>query len=291
MFKSQNLGSFTLGPTPINPLELSNVAATLASGGKWCPPSPIASITDQDGKPVPLTEQACQQVVDPGLAHTLANALSKDDQPGGTSAGSAAAVGWNVPVSAKTGTTETSKSSAFLAFTNSFAGASYVYGDNGSTGDICTSPLRSCSNGNVFGGNEPAHAWYMAMKPVLNEFPPSVLPPTEDKYVRGASNAQVPNVVGMSQDSATATLTGAGFKVSAETQANGAPKGTVVSQTPSGSAVPGSAITIYVSDGTAPAPNPAGPGPGPGGPPSIPGIPPQLPFGIPLPPIPGTGGN
>ena len=33
--KDGNFGSFTLGPTPVNTLELSNVAATLASGGTW----------------------------------------------------------------------------------------------------------------------------------------------------------------------------------------------------------------------------------------------------------------
>lgn len=72
--KEQNLGSFTLGPTWINPLELSNVAATLASHGKWCPPSPIDSVFDRYGKPVAVTEQGCEQVVEPGLADTLANA-------------------------------------------------------------------------------------------------------------------------------------------------------------------------------------------------------------------------
>src|SRR6516225_3869412 len=34
--KRQNIGSFTLGPIELNALELSNVAATLASGGVWC---------------------------------------------------------------------------------------------------------------------------------------------------------------------------------------------------------------------------------------------------------------
>lgn len=38
--KRQNLGSFTLGPIELNALELSNVAATLASGGVWSPPQP-----------------------------------------------------------------------------------------------------------------------------------------------------------------------------------------------------------------------------------------------------------
>ena len=41
--KRQNIGSFTLGPIEVNALELSNVAATLASGGVWCPPNPIAT--------------------------------------------------------------------------------------------------------------------------------------------------------------------------------------------------------------------------------------------------------
>ena len=47
--KRQNLGSFTLGPIEVNALELSNVAATLASGGVWCPPNPIDKVFDRNG--------------------------------------------------------------------------------------------------------------------------------------------------------------------------------------------------------------------------------------------------
>src|SRR5215510_16306522 len=50
--KRQNLGSFTLGPIEVNALELSNVAATLASGGTWCPPNPIDKVFDRNGKDV-----------------------------------------------------------------------------------------------------------------------------------------------------------------------------------------------------------------------------------------------
>ena len=38
--KAQKQASFTLGVSPTSVLELANVGATLASGGKWCPPSP-----------------------------------------------------------------------------------------------------------------------------------------------------------------------------------------------------------------------------------------------------------
>src|SRR5690606_27429805 len=249
MVKNQNLGSFTLGPVAINPLELSNVAATLASGGRWCPPSPIAEVVDRYGKPVPLTEQACEQVVEPGLANTLANAMSKDDTAG-TAAGAAQATGWNMPMAGKTGTTESHRSSAFLGFTDSLAAATYIYGDSPTPSEICSFPPRACGSGNLYGGNEPARTWFTAIKGVSGEFPPPVLPPLDDKYVRGANNAQVPDVVGMSQADATRALTNAGFQVSAVDGSGPPPKGSVTSMAPNGSAIPGSVVTIYISDGT-----------------------------------------
>jgi membrane peptidoglycan carboxypeptidase len=283
MFKQQNLGSFTLGPVAIDPLELSNVAATVASGGKWCPPSPIQQVLDRYGKPVSLTQQACEQVIDPGLAHTLANALSQDATIG-TAAGSARAAGWgNVPVSSKTGTTETNRSSAFLGFTNSLAGASYIYGDSPTPNGICSFPLRSCDDGNLFGGNEPARSWFMGIKPVLGQFPPTALPPLDDKYVRGSNNSQIPDVMGMPQDQAARILTGAGFQVTAVTQPGSAAKGTVQGTTPNGSAIPGSVITLLISDGLQRQPPPmVMPPPNVPGLPQIPRLPP-IPIPIPIP--------
>ena len=49
---SAGKGSFTLGVSPTSGLELANVAATILSGGVWCPPTPLArSVTDRNGKP------------------------------------------------------------------------------------------------------------------------------------------------------------------------------------------------------------------------------------------------
>ena len=87
--KRQNLGSFTLGPIEVNGLELSNVAATIASGGVWCPPNPIESVFDRHGNEVAVTVETCEQVVPEGLANTLANALGEDDRGAGTAAGAA----------------------------------------------------------------------------------------------------------------------------------------------------------------------------------------------------------
>ena len=194
--KRQNLGSFTLGPFELNPLEFANVAATLASGGVWCPPNPIDKVFDRHGKDVAVTTETCEQVVPEGLANTLANAMSKDDQGAGTAAGSAGAAGWDLPMSGKTGTTEAHRSSAFLGFTNTLAGASYIYDDSTTPGDLCSFPLRQCGSGNLFGGNEPARTWFTAMKPIANNFGEVKLPPTDPRYVDGAPGSRVPERVG-----------------------------------------------------------------------------------------------
>ena len=138
--KRQNLGSFTLGPIEVNALELSNVAATLASGGMWCPPNPIAEVIDRDGKPVSVTTETCEQVVPEGLANTLANAMSKDDTGRRHRGGAAGSVGWNLPMSGKTGTTEASRSAGFLGFTNQYAAANYIYDDSTAPGALCSLP-------------------------------------------------------------------------------------------------------------------------------------------------------
>jgi membrane peptidoglycan carboxypeptidase len=267
MFKKQNLASFTLGPTAVNALELSNVAATLASRGMWCPPNPIKSMTQvkrngdgspvigADGKvestPVPYKSEPCTQVIDPGLADTLRVALSHDDQAGGTSAGSASRAGWTQPVSAKTGTTETYRSAAFLGFTNQFAGASYVYNDGDSPGPICTSPLRPCADGNVYGGNEPGLAWYTSMKAVAGDFGPLVMPAPDPRFKNGFGPGRIPNVVGMNVDAAQSLLRSSGFKTTTVYVSGSSTKGTVLSTTPDGFTQPGAEIQMNVSDGAA----------------------------------------
>ena len=266
--KRQNLGSFTLGPIEVNALELSNVAATLSSGGMWCPPNPIDKVFDRRGTEVSVTTETCEQVVPEGLANTMANALSKDDSGAGTAAGSAGSVGWDLPMAGKTGTTEAHRSSGFLGFTNTLAAANYIYDDSTEPGELCSFPLRQCGSGDLFGGNEPARTWFTAMKPIANNFGEVKMPPTDPRFVDGAPGGRVPSVSGMSQDLARQRLKEAGFQVA--DQANpvnsSSSYGTVVGTSPAGQTVPGSIITIQISNGIPPPPPPP--------PAGIPGLPP-----------------
>jgi membrane peptidoglycan carboxypeptidase len=254
--KRQNLGSFTLGPIEVNALELSNVAATLGSSGTWCPPNPIDKVFDRRGNEVAVTTETCEQVVPEGLANTLANAMSKDDSGSGTAAGAAGSVGWDLPMSGKTGTTEAHRSSGFVGFTNAFAAANYIYDDSTTPSDLCSFPLRQCGSGDLFGGNEPARTWFTAMKPIT---PPEVgLPPTDPRYVDGAPGSRVPSIAGMGQDLARQRLKEAGFQVAEQANSvnSASPAGSVVGTSPSGQTVPGSIITLQVSNGIAPPPPP-----------------------------------
>ncbi len=184
-------GAFTLGFSPVSGLEMANVAATLLSGGVWCPPTPIAGVTDRNGKPIPVKEAPCDQAVPEGLANTLAVGMSKDDQPGGTSAAAARAVGWDRPLIGKTGTTQANVSAAFVAGTPQLAGAAMTFKFGGGQGGICdaqvVNQVHLCGSGNIFGGRAPARTWFGAMKNIMDGQPVEQLPQPDPKYMGGGA--------------------------------------------------------------------------------------------------------
>ncbi|MDN6354413.1 MAG: penicillin-binding protein, partial [Corynebacterium sp.] len=179
-----NLGSFVLGPLQVNPVELANVSATLADSGRWCEPSPVLSVTDSAGEDVALDTPDCEQAIDRGVADALANGMG-GDVADGTAAAAARSAGWRGPVAAKTGTTEASLSAAFLGFTPGLAGATYAFNDGSQTSPLCSSPLRQCGDGNLFGGNEPARAFFNTMDSIVGDYGGPGLPRYNRDYDRG----------------------------------------------------------------------------------------------------------
>ena len=200
--KRQNLGSFTLGPIEVNALELSNVAATLASGGMWCPPNPIDKVFDRRGKRGVGHHRNLRAG---GARGPGQHAGQRDEQgrPGRRAPppGRPARSGWDLPMSGKTGTTEAHRSSAFLGFTNTLAGGQlHLRRLHRRPASCARSRCASAGRGNLFGGNEPARTWFTAMKPIANNFGDVALPPTDPRYVDGAPGSRVPSVSGMNQD-------------------------------------------------------------------------------------------
>ncbi|MPY78120.1 MAG: penicillin-binding protein [Actinophytocola sp.] len=179
-------GSFTLGPAAISGLELSNVAATIMSGGVWCPPSPIAEVTDRNGKTVKVPEEPCKRVIPEALADTLAVGLSKD-HTGGTATGAAASVGWDRPMIGKTGTAQDAKASTFVGATPQLAGAAMVFRPDFPDGGLCyvgPGNVYACENGNMQGARTPALTWFGAMSKILEGKPKLPMPEPSPKYER-----------------------------------------------------------------------------------------------------------
>ncbi|MFD9890712.1 transglycosylase domain-containing protein [Amycolatopsis sp. NPDC059027] len=180
----RNLLSFTLGNSPVSPLEMANVSATIMSDGVWCPPDPILSVTDRAGKPVPIKGQPCEQVIPSGVAHTLMAGLSQDTKHG-TSALAAHEAGWTRPDIGKTGTTEQSESVAFVGGVNNYAVSSMVFADGSRPQEICPGNpvhLGDCGAG-AFGGTVAAPPYFHAMNQLLAGQPDKPLPAPDPAYL------------------------------------------------------------------------------------------------------------
>lgn len=249
----QNLLSFTLGVSPVSTLEMANVAATIDSDGMWCPPNPIQSVTDRDGQPVAVRQQACEQVVAPGLAHTLAAGLSQDTVSG-TSAAAAQDAGWTRPDIGKTGTTNTSESVAYVGAVGGptgYAASSMVFADGTHPREICPGTpvhLGDCGHG-AFGGTVAAPPFFATMSKLLAGTPDVPVPGPDPAYLQATPHPTVPYEVGATQDAATAAVTHAGYRPTTRPVPSTEPAGVVVGQTPQGNAEPGSAVTLLVSSG------------------------------------------
>lgn len=177
-----NMGSFVLGPLPVNPLELANVSASLADNGRWCPPRPVLKVTDRNGRDITPDAGDCEQALDSSAAHALANGMG-GDAGNGTAAQAARATGWSAPVSVKTGTTESNLSAAFLGFIPGLAGATYAFNDGGTVRELCTSPLRQCDAGDLFGGGEPALAFFTTLTATYGDYGGGWLPELDRSYL------------------------------------------------------------------------------------------------------------
>ncbi|RSM91660.1 penicillin-binding protein [Kibdelosporangium aridum] len=164
----QDKPSFTLGNSPVSPLELANVPATLMSGGVWCAPTPILSVTDAAGNPVSYKTSGCEQAVSSDVASTLMTGLSQDTVSG-TTAASAHAAGWTRPDIGKTGTTQTNQSVAFVGGVDRYAVSSLVFADGNKPGQLCPGTpvhIGSCGHG-AFGGTVAAPPYFKAMQAIL----------------------------------------------------------------------------------------------------------------------------
>ena len=114
--------SLALGSGEVTPLEMTNAVATLAAGGIAMAPRFIEAI---DGKPTPATQG--NQVLRPEVAYVVTNMMESVVKEG--TAYKAAAL--KIPIAGKTGTSNESRDTWFVAFTPDYAFGVWIgYDDN-----------------------------------------------------------------------------------------------------------------------------------------------------------------
>ncbi len=253
----QQVKSFTLGTNEVSPLAMAEAFATFAARGEHCNAIAITSVVDNEGRRLKVPQADCQQVLDEEIADGM-NALLQGVMTAGT--GRRAAL--SRPSAGKTGTTNRRVSVWFVGYVPQLATA--VWAGNPSP-PPAGYPLRNRTIGgryysSVCGGCLPGPIWRQMMSGALEGVPVKGFARPSFKVMRGDA-IRVPGVSGLSVDQARNRLQAAGFSVNVSGQrvrSLGAPKGRVAYSSPGGgqSAFQGQTVTLFISSGPPPIPQP-----------------------------------
>lgn len=257
-----------LGTNGVAPVNLANAYATVAAGGMYCPPRPVISITDGNGKAVKLGAPACKRVMSQTVAAKttkIFEAVLNPNDPKATANASALAGGR--PAAGKTGTETGARNIWFVGYTPQLATAVWVGHGSGNPRDIKYVTLGGkYYDGFVFGGDVPAPIWKGIMDSALKGKPNKQFPtvPGMDTSTDSStpsstpssstpsspSQVAVPSVVGLSVTAAIDALHAAGFFVQVGPARKGPqPAGQITAMSASGNAQSGTVIYIYPSSG------------------------------------------
>jgi membrane peptidoglycan carboxypeptidase len=250
---------FTLGSSSsgYSALDIAGAYATMAAHGRYCQPIAITSVSNRDGKNISVPQEACDQVVPPGLADTITWILSGVlTKPGAT----AANVGEpGRPAAAKTGTADNNWASNFAGYVPQMAAAVWV-GDPKRLRSLNGLTIGGTYYSEVFGATIAGPIWRDTMQAALRGVPVEPLPPPDPQYVHGITKP-VPDVTGLTVSDAIDQLKAAGFNptVATKTVPSLFPANTVAYTNPpgGGGAPPGGTVVIYVSNGQLPKPSPS----------------------------------
>ncbi|MFV0316368.1 MAG: transglycosylase domain-containing protein [Microthrixaceae bacterium] len=261
-----------LGANNATVRDMASVYATFANGGIYVPPVYVTKVERNDGTVLYDHEHTQTKVLEPEVARQINDIL-----PGvieaGNGTGRRAAI--NRPAGGKTGSAQRNTDAWFCGYTPQLATAVWVGFSETRPDGSGQNRLVSMVPGNtpitVFGGTYPAQIWATFMRSALDGLPalplnPPVPPPTTTTAAppppdllepleqrEAARRREVPDVSGMTADSAAAAIKRAGFtsKVRTVDFGSGVDPGRAVAQSPlAGTSMPeGSVVWVEVNDG------------------------------------------
>ncbi|WUD74133.1 penicillin-binding protein [Streptomyces sp. NBC_00510] len=154
--------SFTLGVNEMSPLKMAAAYATFANKGEYCTPVAIESITDANGKKLPVPKTECERAMSEQTASTI-NTLLKGVVEDGT--GQQAGLS-DRDSAGKTGTTDYRYAAWFVGYTSDMAGAVWV-GDPAHKRRMTNITIGGRYHTEVYGADTPGPIWKDAMSGAL----------------------------------------------------------------------------------------------------------------------------
>jgi membrane peptidoglycan carboxypeptidase len=258
--QSAGPAAITLGGDSVSPLTLASSYAAIASGGIYCTPSPVLTITTSDKKLLPLNKGQCRRALSTQVANGVSQILEAVIARG-TGAGNALDGGR--PAAGKTGTAGNSTPAGgtnetwFVGSTPQLTTAVWVgtpVDSHNATRLENVTAGGQTYGGELFGATIAAPIWKQIMNrasvglPVLNFGAPGA-------QVQSGDLLPIPSVAGMSVADAMAALTAATFKPVVGTAVSStAPVGQVAGTLPAGQALRGTTVVILPSAGNVSAP-------------------------------------
>ncbi|HUG32444.1 MAG TPA: transglycosylase domain-containing protein [Acidimicrobiia bacterium] len=245
--------SLVLGASAVSPLEMASAFSNFATNGVHADDYIVARIVNHQGEVIYEKQPEVNQVADPALFAAARRPLLRVPTEDGT----AARANIGRPQGGKTGTHQSYLDAWYVGFTPEFSTAVWV-GYEAEQIPLENVVINGQTYSRVFGGSVPAPIWAEFMTVVMEGRPEAGFPtdPGNIEDYLEPPPTQVPSVVGLSRGSAINALrVDAKLNVSAREINSLEAAGTVVRQSPrAGSTVPqGSTVTIWVSNGRAPA--------------------------------------
>jgi membrane peptidoglycan carboxypeptidase len=232
-----------VGVNEVAPIDVAGSYAAIAANGEYCTPVAIDRILGPDGEEVEAPKSTCTQAIPENVAATAAYAL-KGVMNGGTGAAGNPYDG--TQLIGKTGTTD-NRLHTWLAGASTTAAVALWVGNVEGSVDLANISLA----GNV-GNTARFPIWRDIMSGVDTVLPGGVFPAPDPNLTKVITRS-VPNVAGMSVETAQATIEDKGFTVTVSPDQVPSTEGAgLVARTdPAGgtNVNVGTPITIYVSNG------------------------------------------
>lgn len=247
---AQQVPSWILGVSDVDPLTMAQAYATFAARGLHCDPRPVTRVLDPSGNVLKDFASTCEQVM-PGATADAVNDILRGVMEGGF--GNALQI--DKPSAGKTGTTNDGRSVWFVGYTPTLSAAAMIAGANGEgqwlelEGQNIGGQYIYSASGSGFAGP----IWGDAMAAVSAKLDYEDFQRPAGDEIAGVLTG-VPDVSGLSVEDATSQIQAAGFVAADGGQVDSeVAAGTVVSTSPEpGTQLSsGDTVTYYTSTGTA----------------------------------------